>query len=305
MGIVVSSIKNIPMPSITSLLASLCKVLCTRMMPSFLITNSTGIDKMPPEILMKIFRKLDNKDLGNVVSVCTLWGDVGDCLWTWDILEIARDEIEMLGIKRVAHVEELLIEYDDDWSDGELNNLFESLTILPKLSYLALDGIPLTTLSPSLFVETVVNITSVDLSFCELTAEQLNMLFDEIDENLKLEYLEMKGVDMSQVDMNSLATGVNKLEFANLHQTQLSKEQVTALLRVAGVQTKLLNLYLDSNTIEGDPILHRVDGDAVDQEIVSQAKKNIKNMKLKYDFDNNSQWSTYKSGKIVCYVTGQ
>ena len=80
---------------------------------------------------------------------------------------------------------------------------------------------------------------------------------------------------------------------------------MTALLRVAGVQTKLLNLYLDSNTIEGDPILHRVDGDAVDQEIVSQAKKNIKNMKLKYDFDNNSQWSTYKSGKIVCYVTGQ
>jgi len=275
------------------------------LLPSFLTTTSTTIDKMPPEILMKIFSTLNNKDLGNVVSVCSRWRDVGECLWNWDILVIAKDDIEMIGIKRVEHVEEILLEYDEDWPQEGLTKLFESMTRLSKLSYLALDGISVTSLSPSLFVEAVVNIASVDLSFCELTVGQMNLLFDKIDENVKIEYLEMKGVDMSQVDKDSLAAGVNQLEFANLYQTQLSMEQVTALLRESGIQSNLISLYLDSNTIEGDPILHRVDGDAVDQEIVMKAKQNITNISLKYDFDNNPQWSTYKAGKIVCYVTGQ
>jgi len=286
MGIVGSTFKNV-------------------LMPSFLTTTSTRIDKLPPEILMKIFSMLNNKDLGNVVSVCSRWKEVGECLWSWDILSIAKHEIEMMGIKRVEHVEELLLEYDEDWSEEELTKLFESVTRLPKLSYLAVDGISLTSSSPSLFVEAVVNIASVDLSFCELTVDQLNMLFDEIDENVQLKYLEMKGVDLSFVNMYSLAAGVNQLEFANLFQTQLSMEQVTALLRESGMQTNLIHLDLDSNTIEGDPILHRVDGDAVDQELVKKAKKKIRNINLKYDFDNNPQWSTYKAGKIVCYVTGQ
>jgi len=287
MGIVGSTIKN-------------------ALLPSFLTTTSTTIDKLPPEILMKIFSMLNNKDLGNVVSVCSRWRDVGECLWSWDILMIAKNDIEMMGIKRVEHVEELLLEYDEDWSEDELSKLFESMTRLPKLSYLAVDGrISLTSLSPSLFVEAVVNIASVDLSFCELTVDQLNMLFDEIDENVELKYLEMKGVDMSFVNMYSLAAGVNQLEFANLFQTQLSMQQVTALLRESGRQTNLIHLDLDSNTIEGDPILHRVDGDAVDQELVKKAKTKIRNINLKYDFDNNPQWSTYKAGKIVCYVTGQ
>ena len=230
---------------------------------------------------------------------------MGECLWNWDILVIGRGDVEMIGIKRVEHVEKLLIEYDDDWSEGELNELFELLTSLPKLSSLVIDGIQLSPLSPSLFAEAVVNISFVDMSLCEPTAEQLNMMFDEIDENSKLECLEMKGINMSQVDRNSLAAGINKLEFANLLQTKLSMEQMTALLRVAGMQTKLVDLCIDSNTIEGDPILHRVDGEAVDQEIVRQAKKNIMYMNMRYDFDNNPQWSTYKTGKIVCYVTGQ
>jgi len=286
MGIIGSTIKNV-------------------IMPNFFTTPSIRIDKLPPEILMKIFGMLNNQDLSNVVSVCCRWRDVGECLWSWDILPIAKNDVEMMGIKRVEHVEDLVLDYDEDWSEEELTKLFESITRLPKLSSLAVDGISLTSLSPSVFVQAVVNIASVDLSFCELTVEQLNMLFDEIDENVQLKYLEMKGVDMSCVNMYSLAAGVNQLDFANLFQTQLSMEQVTALLRESGMQTNLIHLDLDSNTIEGDPILHRVDGDAVDPELVKKAKKNINNINLKYDFDNNPHWSTYKAGKIVCYVTGQ
>jgi len=231
---------------------------------------------------------------------------MGECLWNWDdILVVERCDLEMLQIKRVEHVEDMWIEYDDDWSGEELDKLFETLSNLSKLTYLNLDGIELTTSDPSLLVDAVIATNTVDLSMCELNDEQLNGIFDAIDETTELETLILKGVDLSAVDKDILAAGVNKLESVNLYETQLDEEQVTSLLTEAGRKTNLRFLSLDSNTIDGDPFLHRVPGVAVDKEIVRLAKMNIHALNLKYDFENNSQWSTYQAGKIVCYVTGQ
>ena len=101
-------------------------------MPNFsLNTTKPGINELPPEIMMKIFGYLENKDLANVVSVCSRWRDLGECLWTWDTLFIRREDLDMLRIKRVEHVEEISIEYAD-WSEEELNSLFEILERLLK-----------------------------------------------------------------------------------------------------------------------------------------------------------------------------
>ena len=282
MGLVVSTIKNV------------------------FSTTTTGINDLPPEIMMKIFEMLNNKDLSNAVSVCSRWRDMGECLWNWDdILVVEKVDLDMLEIKRVEHVEEMWIEYDDDWSGEELDKLFETLSNLSKLTYLNMDGIQLTTSDPSLLVDAVIATNAVDLSMCELTDEQLNRMFEAIDETTELETLILKGVNLSAVDQDILAAGVNKLESANLYETQLDEEQITALLMEAGRQTSLRFLCLDSNTIDGDPFLHRVPGVAVDKEVVRLAKLNIGTLNLKYDFENNSQWSTYQAGKIVCYVTGQ
>jgi len=267
-------------------------------------TSRNGINKLPPEIMMKIFGMLENKDLANVVCVCSRWKELGECLWAWDTLVIERGDLDMLGIKRVEHVEAICVEYDD-WSEEELIKLFEFLGRLIKLDYLDMGGISLEAVNPSLLVKPLVETYFVDLSFCELTGEQLNHFFEAIDDSCEIRSLEMKGVDMSAMDKDILAVGANHLEFVNLYQTQLDVEQVTALLREAGRVTQLRALCLDSNTIEGDPILHRVEGEAVDEDIVNEAKKNIGKLNLKYDFDNNPQWSTFKAGKIVCYVTGQ
>ena len=210
----------------------------------------------------------------------------------------------MLGIKRVEHVEAICVEYDE-WPEEELIRLIEFLGRLMKLDYLDMGGISIEAVNPSLLVKPLVETYFVDLSFCELTEEQLNQFFEAIDDACEIRSLEMKGVDMSAMDKDILAVGANHLEFVNLYQTQLDVEQVTAMLREAGKATQLRALCLDSNTIEGDPILHRVEGEAVDEDIVNEAKKNIGKLNLKYDFDNNPQWSTFKAGKIVCYVTGQ
>jgi len=230
---------------------------------------------------MKIFGLLENKDLANVVSVCSRWRDLGECLWTWDTLVIRRVDVDMLRIKRVEHVEEIRIEYDD-WSEEELNSLFEILERLSKLAYLDMVSISLTHLVPSLLVKSLVKTQFVDLTYCELTGDQLNQLFGALDDECELNSLVMQGVDMYAIDKDILAVGANQLGSVNLFHTQLDVEQVTALLREAGRETKLRFLCLDSNTIGGDPLLHRVVGEAF-EDIVKKASVNIGHIKLKYD----------------------
>ena len=176
----------------------------------------------------------------------------------------------------------MFIDCTEFWSaePEKLDQFFKSVTRLSNLTRLTVDDLCLTSLRPSLFVDAVINIYSVDLQCIVLTGEQLNMLFSNMNESSKLKELQLDGVDMSQVDIDILAAGVNKLKFADLYWTHLSIDQVTALLREAGKQTELTTLHLETDSIEEDVILHRVSGYTVEQEVVNQAKKKIKHMFL-------------------------
>lgn len=266
--------------------------------------HSMSFSNLPTEILIMIFKMLDNAALANVVSVCSRWRELGEGLWKWGTVGIDRSELIMLGIKRLEHVKDIMIEIDD-WSEEELVMLFEALKKLSKLTYLDMWGVSLKTLDPNLFAQVVTNIEEVIISKCELTESQLNLMFGVIGKSSKLESLQMEGVDSSLVDAETLAAGVNQLKSVNLYKTQLGVQQVTELLREAGKQTTLLELFLDSNRIDGDPFLHRVDGERVNEDIVEKAKQNIGELHLNYCFEFNSQWSTFRAGSITCYVTSQ
>jgi len=266
---------------------------------------SFSYSRMPSEILVMIFEMLDNKDLSKVLSTCRRWRDLGEGLWKWEILYINTSDLDMLSIRRLEHITEVMIDAEDDWSEEDLEKLFESIKNLSELTYLDMWGMPLKLVDPKLFTEVVINIEEVDLSKCELSKQQMDMLFGSINDSTRIKDLQIKEVDMSLVDADKLSAGVNQLETVNMQQTQLLVGQMTALLREAGKQTKLREVFLDSNTIDGDPILFRVDGERVEMEVVQQAKLNIARFNLKYCFENSSQWSTFKAGRITCYVTGQ
>jgi len=272
---------------------------------STIMFSSNSYSKMPSEILVMIFKMLNNKDLSRVMSTCRRWRDLAEGLWKWGLLCINNSDLDMLGIGRLEHVTEVMVDYSDDWSQEELDKLFQSIRKLSKLTYLDMCWMSLKKLDPKLFTEVVTNIEEVELSKCELTKEQMDMLFVAIDGSTKIKSMQIEEVDMSLVDADKLSAGVNQLESVDMQKTQLGVEQMTALLREAGKQTKLQLAFLDSNTIDGDPILHRVDGERVEMEVVQQAKMNIAKLNLKYCFENNSQWSTFKAGSITCYVTGQ
>ena len=267
--------------------------------------HSMSFSNLPTEILIMIFKMLDNAALANVVSVCSRWRDLGEGLWKWGTLGIDRSELDMLGIKRVEHVKDIMIEIDD-WSEEELVMLFEALKKLSKLTYLDMERVSLKLLDPNVFVEVVTNKKEVMISKCELTECQLNLMFGAIGKSSKLESLRLVGVDLSLVDAEKLAAGVNHLKSVNLYNAQLGVHQVTELLREAGKRTMLDDLFLDINRKDGDPFLHRVvDLERVNEDIVEKAKLNIGDLYWNYCFEFNAQWSTFRAGSITVFVTSR
>ena len=89
---------------------------------------------LPTEILNMIFSRLSNKDLSMVVMVCRRLKEVGEdpTLWTWGKVEVSREDHEMLGMRRLAHVQEVRV-LEGDWESVELEILFQTVVRLPKL----------------------------------------------------------------------------------------------------------------------------------------------------------------------------
>jgi len=238
-------------------------------------TTMDGIinDLLPPEIMERIFQMLDNDDLSNVVSVCRRWRDVGECLWNWDNgLDIfERSEIDMLAIKRVQHVKNLLIHDEDDddkWTGDDVKKLFETMKKnLKKLTEFHTNCSDLTALDSCVFVNTLLAINSVNLNGCEMTEEQLNELFGAIDETTKMKSLYMYGSNMTGVNEDILAAAINQQKRVELSWTLLDTKQVTALLTQAGKQSNLDKLRID-----------KYFSFRVEEDIVRQAKLNIKDL---------------------------
>ena len=210
-------------------------------------TTTTGInDILPAEILMRIFKMMNNTDLSKVVSVCRRWREVGDCVWNWNNGRInisgSRD-IEMLAINRVQHIGELSIY---SCSDEDLDGMFETIASLSKLTSLWMPDFAYpATLDPSLLVNTLLAIETVDIPRCDLTVEQLNKLFGEINETTKLQSLILSGANLSGVDKDILTAGVNQLQSVELlHSCDLTDEQLNKLFGSIKETTKLQNLTL-------------------------------------------------------------
>jgi len=235
-------------------------------------TTTTGINELlPSEIMMRIFRMMNNTDLSKVVAVCRRWREVGDCSWNWNSTISIRGsrDLEMLTIQRVQHLGELRIQ--SSCKNEDLNEMFETIASLSKLTSLWMHDFDLTTLDPSLLVKTLLAIETVDISRCKLTVEQLNKLFGAIKETTKLQTLSLRGVNLSGVDKDILAAGVNQLKSVQLIGAQLDKWQVRALLTQAATKTNLgcLNIYLNGGV-----------GVTVDKEMLRLARLNIGNLEM-------------------------
>ena len=132
---------------------------------------------LPTEILNMIFSRLSNKDLSMVGMVCRRLKEVGEdpTLWTWGKVEVSREDHEMLGMRRLAHVQEVRV-LEGDWESVELEILFQTVVRLPKLCTLNMPNISLTCVPPVLLATAITMVEEVHLSDCHLTRTQVDTL---------------------------------------------------------------------------------------------------------------------------------
>ena len=100
---------------------------------------------------------------------------------------------------------------------------------------------------------------------CQLTSKQVTAMFEGFSDTAKLRELSIGSNNLSRVNMDTLATVINRLKTVHMSMTQLTGQQVACLLSQASRQTKLRILSLSRRDVDNH----------VDQQIVQQARHNI------------------------------
>ena len=111
-------------------------------------------------------------------------------------------------------------------------------------------GINLSSIEPGLLGRVMSRMEEVDLDmyYCKITNIQAVALFTAIAEDNTVKILNMAGTDLSHVQPVLMARAVHKVQEVGMYNTQLTKQQVTAILRqcVEG-ETAMKELFLREN----------------------------------------------------------
>ena len=131
-----------------------------------------------------------------------------------------------------------------DWLFASLENN-NSL----RLTTASFKAANLQNVKPDTLAAVIVRLERVNLSFTELTVQQLTALFEKINNptnlNNNLKDIELFSVDLSPVSPKLLGKAVSRLENANLSNTELTQEQIQEILKSnldSKNHIKLLNL---------------------------------------------------------------
>ena len=90
----------------------------------------------------------------------------------------------------------------------------------------------------------------------KLTTDQMEGLFRCLSTSTRLRELNLNYNDLSQVSSSVLAEGLNKLHKAFLYKTELSEEQMEAVLDYGMKQSKLYHLDMRYNVRRNNSSCH-------------------------------------------------
>jgi len=242
------------------------------------------ISDLPHEILMRCFYSLAPPDLKSCVLVSEEWRAVGEdpSLWTWCTVTIrSREDLDKLSVRRLRKIQRIRIEQGEDWGVGDREALLQDVAAkkYPKLKQICGLGwanLFSVNIEPEVIARAVVQLEDVDLSFGELTTEQITSILTNIArEDTKLKKLDLCGYNLSGIEPEALARGVVQLEEVNLIHTKLTTEQITSILtNIAREDTKLKKLYLLANNLSG------VETEALARGVVQLEEVNLIHTKL-------------------------
>merc|ERR550519_1328518 len=115
---------------------------------------------------------------------------------------------------------------------------------------ISITEIDMSTANPKLLARVLSKLEQVTLIANNLANQQVQQLFTKINQNCsKLSHLDLSDNDLSAVDPDDLANVVNNIEEVHLEDTDLSTDQITAVLTRAQANTKLEKLAILGNRI--------------------------------------------------------
>jgi len=189
-----------------------------------------------PEIWLEVLKYLPVRDLCNMSLVSTDMNDLCSRPKLWTNSNIRKlkfrngDVLQYFRIRKYRKVKRL------DFSRLPLS--FESIeqildqSISSDLCEIDLQGINLSRIAPELLSKSLQPLKKVDLTFTKLTTDQAEHLFSYIENNqpTKLKEISLKAINLSTVNPVMFASTIARMEKVNLSFTELTTDQLTALI---------------------------------------------------------------------------
>ena len=141
-----------------------------------------------------------------------------------------------------------------DLTPDQLDSIFSSLARRPDLTrHLCFSHNDLSSVQPDLFVAVARNVRSLDLYNSRVTTGQMEALLQALVIKPTVREINLNYNDLSQVNAQVLAQGLNQVSKAFLYKTELSEVQVEAILDQGMKQSKLFHLDLRYNIRRNAP----------------------------------------------------
>ena len=184
-------------------------------------------------VLELVCGMLTTQDRNNFVLVCQLWREVGEeprfCYM--GILSLTRENLntipERLDCRRMRFVSELRVEVGVKVSEEVL----QAVARHQGLKKLVMNKIDLSTVEKGLIATVVGNLEAVEISQTQLTVQQLEAIITAIGAgDCLVKRLDISGNNLSTVCHSLLASAVNMIEEVNLSGTDLTVQQMEAIM---------------------------------------------------------------------------
>jgi len=210
---------------------------------------------LPQEMLMKIFSLLSLADLSNVLLVCRHWRMVAESPWLWRRMEIVVGQMKvtnmnLLNTTRLKSVKRvrLLSRYHPDEEEAEA--VFGAILEHEGIRELNISQNQINKVNSDTLARAVNSMEQVNLFNAKLSQSQVSAIYQQMSMTTKLRLVSMGCVDISCVNPDIVAPALNKLNIARLCNTNITTQQLDAILRLMSLhRTSLQEIDLGHNNL--------------------------------------------------------
>ena len=250
------------------------------------ITTGQEMRLLLPEIWLEVMGYLSVGDLCNLTLTSTAFHSLASTPKLWRNAHIKKIKFkngfieDFFKVQKFRKVKKLSFSRLQ-LSEENTRAFFKNFQFFDNLEELDLQGVNLSKVPPEVLSDCGQHLQKLDLTFTKLTPWQSQHLFERLEQNhsAKLKIASFKAANLSQVNAQTLATVLVRLELVNLSFTELTKEQLTVLF-VRIVNRKNVNLKsLEFFSVDLSPVSPRLLGKTVSWLEVA----NLSNTELRFE----------------------